>query len=616
MARIFARRRPPRTVTAAVQPVRDPAKAFRATLGTGRDGGHWSATAWQMYEQCGELRYICTWKQGALSRCLLVASEIDQKTGRPTGTTTNARVRDIVRDIAGGPTGQKQLVGRLGVFLTVPGEGYVAVIVRGEGRDETEEWHLLDRAEITTKGTEIVLALADGTKHTYDKERGDVLFRVWNPHPRISTDADSPVRSVLPAFLEIVQATTAIRHAAKSRLIGGKILMLPSQLSLPMSQSAPRAAPVDPDAPTLPPPPPAAVDQGSAQDVQDMLFDVAEAAAKDPDSGAAHLPIVITADGEHIKNATLIDLHSDINKEQLEIRAAAIRRVALGMDIPAEVLLGISEMNHWNAWAMQDDAIQVHIVPLLETIADALTTALLRPTIERINREEGLDIDPDDYVVWFDTTALTEDPDKAPEARDAFDRGALTAAALRKYSGFDDADGYDLTTAEGIQQFARDQVARDPSLLPQLAPYLGADLPAPAPDPAAPAAREIEAPAAREQAPEEPDEVTSAAEPARAVASLLLMRALELAGKRRQSRAATVVAGVPAWELHTHMPPADRADVPRLISGWDAGLTPEVAAQVGADLERLRQLVVTRATIALTTGRRASIGAEIRTVLR
>lgn len=607
MARIFARRRPPRTVTAAVQPVRDPAKAFRATLGTGRDGGHWSTTGWQMYELCGELRYVCTWKSGALSRCLLVGSEIDETTGRPTGHTDNQRVNDIVRDIAGGPTGQKQLLGRLGVFLTVPGEGYVAVIVR-DGRDgETEEWHLLDRAEITTKGTEIVLALADGTKHTYDKDRGDVLFRVWNPHPRISTEADSPVRSVLPALLEIVQATTAIRHAGKSRLIGGKILMLPSQLSIPKSQPAPRAAPIDPDAPTLPPPSADLVDQGSAQDVQDMLFDVAEAAAKDPDSGAAHLPIVITAEGEHIKNANLIDLHSDINKEQLEIRQAAIRRFALGMDIPAEVLLGISDMNHWNAWAMQDDAIQIHIVPLLETIADAVTTALLRPILER----EG--IDPDKYVVWFDTTALTEDPDKSADAREAYDRGAITAASLRKYNGFDDEDGYDLTTREGIAVFARDQVARRPELLPELAPYLGADLPAPA-VPAGPEPRAIEAPTRREEEPDEPDTVTSAAEPARAVASLLLHRALELAGKRLKTRSSAKLGG-PAWELHTHLPPVPATDVPRLIDGWDATLTADVAAAVGADPTRLRALVIDRATRALTTARRVTIGPEIRQVL-
>ncbi|MBF6138139.1 hypothetical protein IU501_34790 [Nocardia otitidiscaviarum] len=612
MARIFARRKP--AVTAAVQPVRDPAKMFRATLGAPR--GDWQTRAWEMYELSGELRYVCSWLSGALSRCRLVGSEIDPETGRPTGETENAKVNKIVRDIAGGLNGQAQMLGRFGVFLTVPGEGYLAVITRPDGRPgdgEMEEWHLLDRSEITLKGGGAVdLTLADGSKHEYNPDR-DVLVRVWDPHPRNSQEADSPVRSALPALAEIVQTTDTISHAGKSRLIGNKILFVPQEMSLPRTYPAPTAIPVDPDAPALPPP--VQQLQASPQDLQDMLFEVAEAASADQNSAAAHLPIIASVAGEWTDKVKLVDLHSDVTAEQLKVREAAIRRLALGLDIPAEVLLGISEMNHWNAWAMGESAVSVHVVPLLELICDAITTGLLRPILER----EGLD--PDQYVVWHDTTALTQDPDRKQEALDANDRGALTNESLLKHLGFTvEEDGYDLDTAEGWRRFARDVAARKPELLPILAPVAGIPLPdQPAPAATAPPSgpRAIEAPS--EQEPPEPDAVAAAAEPARALASLLLSRALELAGKRRLTNVDRGrFAGVPAWQLHTRMPAVtDPGEVSKLIAGWDTGFTADIARSVGADPGRLRALIVDRATHALASASDVTLTArELREVLR
>ncbi|WP_280366160.1 hypothetical protein [Nocardia wallacei] len=581
--------------------MKDPVKAFRATLGAESQG--WAIRAWEMYERCGELHYVCNWLYGSLTQCRLVASEMDPETGRPTGETENLRAREIVRDIAGGPTGQAQLLGRTGVFLTVPGEGYVAVIVRSRDGTEMEEWHLLDRSEITPRGSgQVTLTLDDGTKHEF-RSTIDVLFRVWRPHPRRAIDADSPVRSALDALGEIVQSTATIRHAGKSRLIGNKILMVPAEMSLPRALPAPTAAPVDPDAPALPPTP-APMVRATAQDLQNLLFEVAEAASEDPDAAAAYLPIVATVAGEYTDKVKLVDLHSDINAEQLKIRDSAIRRLALSLDIPAEVLLGLSDMNHWNAWAMQEDTVKTHIVPLLEIIADAVTTALFRPILEA----EGLD--PDKYVVWFDTTKLTQDPDRKNEALDANERGALTNPALLKHLGFTEDDGYDLDTPDGWKQFARDVVARKPELLPTLAPLLGAAMPAmpTSPAPAPGPQREIEPP--REEEPEDPDDVQASAEPARAMASLLLVRALELAGKRRCTRADQAkYPDTPPWQLHMHLPPvATATETLRLIAGWDAGFTDDLARAVRADPDRIRDLVVLRASQALQGPGHATIG--------
>jgi hypothetical protein len=131
---------------------------------------------------------------------------------------------------------------------------------------------------------------------------------------------------------------------------------------------------------------------------------------------------------------------SPLDEHALELRSEAIRRFALGMDLPPEQVLGMSSnsgsgggtsngVSHWGAWQIEESTIKMHVEPLLETVCNALTIGYIRPLVE--------DTDP---IVVASTAALRLRPDRSREAMELYDRGSLSEAAMLRENGFGDED--------------------------------------------------------------------------------------------------------------------------------------------------------------------------------
>ena len=71
----------------------------------------------------------------------------------------------------------------------------------------------------------------------------------------------------------------------------------------------------------------------------------------------------------------------------------------------------------------------MHIEPMLDVIVNALTVGYLRPADRRHLA-----------VVVYDSTALRLRPDRSKEAFELYDRGLISADALRRENGFDADD--------------------------------------------------------------------------------------------------------------------------------------------------------------------------------
>ena len=591
-------------------------------------GDDWQQDAWRYLELVGELQYVISWRAWSASRCRLVASALDDQ-GAPMGDIPeddpNAeKVRAIVNGIGGGVSGQSKLIQRTAYLLSVVGECWIGMIVRNAAREETtdgsplpvdltrpgyqlEQWYVFGKEQITTSVKGIELKLPDGSKHEFS-EADDILFRVWAEHPKDPSLPVSPIWSNRRVLEGIVKADAAIEAANNSRLVGNGLLFVPQEMSLPQQQ-APVSVPVgQPDTNTPVP----FFEPNSAQALQDLLFDVAGAATRDPKSQAAMLPIIAAVPGEMIKNVNWIRPGSDIPETTLKIQQEDIRRLAMGLDVAPERLFGMSEGNHWSAWAIDENDIKVHVAPLVQIITSALTQEILREKLVDEN------LDPDQYIIWYDTTALSQDPDKTDEARDAFDRGAITAAALRQHLGFDDEDGYDYSSAEGWVQMALDKFAANPANGAQLIPILEAaaaklnlDI-APAPAPAAlpagqPPDNSGQTPDNSGQQPPEPTSAP-AAEPVpvqaagMTVARLCVNRALELANKRRRTRSdAALYRDVPIELAHTALPPVRNGEAADLIKGWDTGLVDDDLTALGLCPESFRSMVEGVAQLAQVT---------------
>lgn len=594
------------SLTAAASPVTDVTRIF-GTTGTQRTT--WQDEAWRFTKAIGELGYFVRWRANSCAQVRLVASEIDPDTGIPTGSVNpdNAegqQVVELVRQIAGGPLGQKRLVKRAAACLTVAGELYVCILQRPEG----ERWYAVSSKEIKKseryvdlptggRGPTVAIQLPDGTLHDYSPTQ-DAMFRVWNEAFDNATEADSPVRACLESLAEIERATKKIRNADRSRLVNNGLLMVPSEASLPET-----------------------IDTGGgprrvAASLQRMLLQAAEVSDRDENSMASVLPIVGAAPGDHLGKIAHIEFSKDTTKTAVDIRNDAIARVAMGLDMTPERLLGMGKnSNHWSAYLLADDDVRNHINPVMEVLCQAIYEATFEPILTSAG------IDPAKYTLWFDSSRLTADPDVTDEAKDAYAAKTIRSAALVEHLGLPKESQYDWTTEEGLAEWARDRISDDPSrlpllavLVPELADYdFGTSEPEPNPfDPNA-ADPYADPNALPDQQPPQPGqqppdtENADPTEPAyNAIEDLLVNRALELAAKRRiHTNDRTTYARlrhVPPHERNRHLPPATPTEVTALIKGWDELLTSEYAEAQGLNTDRLKAAVRRRATEELTHG--------------
>ncbi len=592
----------PPALTAASYPIADPQQIFKTGMNGGRRND-WQNEAWEMTRLVGEFAFYVRFRAKTCGRCRLVASEIDPDTGEPTGSIDpdNAeavRVAEIVRDIAGGPLGQTELLERFAAHLTVPGESWGVILKRPEGT----RWFAVTREEIErgTRNNEVTILLEDGSKHDFNPANGDGMFRVWNRDERKACEATSPARAALPALREIVRTSVKIENIDKSRLANGGLLMLPLEASLPTAQ-----APVSADKPdgSVEPPPPVPV----AQQFQDMFIEVAKIGIADPNSGAALTPIVGSAPAEFLDKIKHIDFGKEMSKVELEKRDNAVGRLAMAVDMSPEQMKGMGESaNHWGSRQIEDQDVQVHVAPVMQTICQAIYSSVLRNVLA------GEGIDPDKYVLWYDTSDLTADPDLRDEAKAAKDVGAITDAAFVRHLGLPDDALYDLETTEGAVEFLKDAVTKDPTLLPLLAPgipaFRGIEFPQSQALPAGGGGEPVDA----EEVPDpskgqepgtenkQPGNESAAVAGLRMALDVWITKALELAGKRRRTRADYArLAAVDMHETHRYLPPVTASEVGALIKGWDVGLD-DLAGRHGFDANLVRAMVATETRRQLT----------------
>jgi hypothetical protein len=366
----------------------------------------WQGQAWNYYDRIGELRFVSNWVGNVMSRArLVVAKDID---GVLIPQSDGPAV-EALDAYFGGWQGQSQMLQQTGVHLTVPGEMYHVVV--GE-----TEWHCLAHDKVTGSAKTLTADLGDGKRTQLGTK--DMAIRVWTPHPREPLMADSPVRSNLGTLAEIATLNAHVQAQLESRLAGAGILMLPSEITFPIPKEA------DPGA--------TQADLFMATLAEAMITPI-----KDRDSASALVPIVVTAPGEFLGDVKHLTFWTELDDKTIEMRDNAVKRLALGLDTPPEVLLGMADSNHWNAWLVDEAAVKSHLEPRLAVVAHAVTTAYLRPSLK------GQVGDPENYYVVADTSEIRLRPNRSKEAVELYDRGELGAKAMLRETGFKPEDAMD-----------------------------------------------------------------------------------------------------------------------------------------------------------------------------
>ena len=172
-----------------------------------------------------------------------------------------------------------------------------------------------------------------------------------------------------------------------------------------------------------------------------MLVDVASRGIKDPTSPEAVIPIPIGYSiGQDLANIDPsmllqhITFASDVDERLLAQRQDALRELATALDLPVEALIGVGDLSHWAAWAIEESGIKIHVAPTAEMICQALTVGYLRPYLEAAGE------DPAGLIVWYDPTELTLRPDRSANTIIAYDKLEANGDALRRELGLDEDD--------------------------------------------------------------------------------------------------------------------------------------------------------------------------------
>ena len=411
------------------------------TVRPGAGNTSWQDALWTYYDLVGEFEYVANWVGNLVSKAVLFPAQNGKR-------LTSGPAFDAVQELFGSAPGRADALKMLGLHYTVAGESYIFTYKQ----DGEQKWVIVPRQVVT--GDSKTGWKIDGK----DVPTNDLMaLRVWARHPRRYDEATSPARSAIPILNEIVKLTQHIDAQVSSRLASAGILLMPNEITFSSSSNKEGD---DSD------------NQSSSDAFVEELIQVAGTTIADRGDASALVPIVVTADGEHLDKPRLLQFWTELDSHALELRKEAIGRLALALDIPPEILTGTGEVSHWQAWGIEDSAIKVHADPLLARICSDLTAGYLWPSLKDVVPDEELKT----FTIEADTSEMRLRPNRSQEAMELYDRGLLKDETVRRETGFEASDK---PTKAEYETWLKRQLAKGnntPEMVAEALKQLGVDL--------------------------------------------------------------------------------------------------------------------------------------------
>lgn len=384
------------------------------------DSNHDTELAWYFYQRIPELRYIARYVANSLSQARLFVGRVSADPYNPERVGPKHPANSLLENFAGGFEGQSELLDRLGLHLTIAGDSILAGPRNNEDdhADPWDAWRVYSSAEITSRNG--VIFHREITGREVPVPTSVLPVRVWRQHPKYWYRADSPVLSSFTVLREIDLLDQHVHASAVSRLAGAGLLLLPDDITFPTGEVETEGEEVDP--------------------FVRHLTDVMSIAIKNRDSAAAMVPIMLRGPGEAIAQIKHLTFSTPFDDKVPDLRNVALRRLALGMDVPPEVLLGMSESTQWSAWQTDESTVRLHTVPLLQLIVNAITTGWFRPALKKLRLPASIEADIDNLVVWFDISNLRVRPNVTEEAQAMYDRFEVDGSVMRLTAGLTERD--------------------------------------------------------------------------------------------------------------------------------------------------------------------------------
>lgn len=274
--------------------------------------------------------------------------------------------------------GQGPLIRNMALNYMVPGRMFLVWIAG--------IWNVYSVDQITInpggpreEGGTVTLETDNGAKTFHAR---DVKIRPFvRAHPKNPAVCDSPVRALGTTLDTIHVLTNVIRSAGYSRLFWGSILHVSDKFRTP------RLKPAD------------AVQYGNdyfTYMLNEKMKEVIQ------NINTVPTPIIVSGpDSAEIKQTTVYD---DLPENAETLMRLMWQRVAVGLDVPAELLTGENMSSHLSRWQVEEAIVKLHG----ETTGADIATALKLLIFDDIWRDLGYD--PSRFIIKVDASALTRRP--------------------------------------------------------------------------------------------------------------------------------------------------------------------------------------------------------------
>lgn len=401
----------------------------------------WQKLGVAYYDAIGELRYGLNLFANGLSKVRLYPAQeqedgtVDAVTAEGEGADPNAeRVSAVLKRLNKGP-GIKEFIRKATLNLKQTGVAYlVGLEPREGGNDET--WFAAALTEVKKESGKTKVKTPDGKWEDLREapaegvgpspggemiSGGDFLLKIHIPHPNDSAKADSAMRAVASTCEGIIMLDRTDRGTLLSRIMNSGIMILSDALTTGATD-------------------PTKDGSGDMEDAKDpvikLLVDVARQNVTQDGNAQSQLPVFLRAPHDQVNDSVAhVTFDRKIDDKLEEKMQAKLRRLAQGLDVPPEFIFGLGDANHWGAGQIEESDFRIHLQPFIEMLCAALTVGYFQPALEAV----GLS-DPQDYLVWYDPSAVIARPNRGNDARDAFKEGGISWKAFRNELGFDDSD--------------------------------------------------------------------------------------------------------------------------------------------------------------------------------
>lgn len=166
--------------------------------------------------------------------------------------------------------------------------------------------------------------------------------------PADPTRADSPVLAAAPIAAELALLSALARSQARNRSSQRGVLLYPAEQTWE--------------------------DEGPSFDT--LLQQVLTAPLADEHAAAAVVPLQVPTPAELVDSWRLLSLDTTWDDDLPERIEHTTRRLALALDHPPEILLGVADVNHWTAWQVSEDTYRAHVEPLARWPAWTIARAI------------------------------------------------------------------------------------------------------------------------------------------------------------------------------------------------------------------------------------------------